>query len=328
MFFSKLKISTKLIISSAVFLIPIGVMLFFICTITFHIIKKGKGEHDGINSIKPVVTVMQHLPSYLNVYLDLEQGDLRQLDDQITGAIKSLDREMNRYKTAEKELPNLLADWENLKKIEKDDEELYQSYLDFAHSLTELISWVGGRSRLILVSNMGTYYFVAPALTNVPEASIRLMTIGNLLRKNLYDAEHVVDRWNSDLAEAQAQGRRLNARPFDRDPRSITLSMLVSTDLQLIRNSNFLFESDKERISNNLESAMEDNRGREDELAELAKKLGKEADLTITGGDLGCDVEIAAGLAQPLIHILRNCLDHGLEAPEIRAASGKPRRGP
>ena len=73
MIFSKLKIPTKLIISSAVFLIPIGVMLFFISSMTIGTIQKSIDEQAGLNTLRPVVRVMQALPEYLNVYLGLEQ---------------------------------------------------------------------------------------------------------------------------------------------------------------------------------------------------------------------------------------------------------------
>jgi methyl-accepting chemotaxis protein len=250
-------------------------MLFVICSINFGIIRKNIDEHDGINSLKPAVTVMQNLPRYLNVFLGLEQGDLRNLDEQITGAVRSMDREIRRYKTEEKELPNLPMDWETLKKIGKDDEELYQKYLDFEYSLKDLINWIGERFGLILVSDMNTYYFATTALSNIPEALMRLVSVGNLLRNNLYDAENVVQRWNSELAAAQAQGRRLNARHFDGDPRKITFSMLVSGDLQLIRNNRILFESDKDRISANLKSAMEEDTRKAIGYQDLEDKLDR-----------------------------------------------------
>jgi hypothetical protein len=125
MLFSKLKISTKLVISSAVFLIPIGVMLLFICSMTVSVIQKSTDEYDGIVALKPAVTLMQNLPEYFNIFLGLKQGDLRNQDEQITSALRSLDRELRRYRE-ERELPNFSADWEELKKIGKDDEELYQ----------------------------------------------------------------------------------------------------------------------------------------------------------------------------------------------------------
>jgi len=279
MFFSKLKISTKLIISSAVFLIPIGVMLFFICSNTVGTIQKSRGEQAGIVALKPAVTALRDLPLYLNVYLGLEQGDLRQLEEQITGALRSLDREMGRYKTAGKEMPNFPADWDTLKKTEKDDEELFQKYLDFANSLRDAIDWIGESSRLILVSDMNTYYFVASAFSGMPEAAMRSMSIGNLARKNLYNAESNIERWNKELAEAQAQaqaqGRVLTRRPFEGNPRDITLSIFVSEDFQQIGTSRILFISDKDRVSASLDSAMEDENKKTDDFDELANKLGR-----------------------------------------------------
>jgi len=275
MLFSKLKISTKLIISSAVFLIPVGVMLFFICSINFGIIRKNVDEHDGINTIRPAVTVLQNLPQYLNVFLGLEQGDMRGLDDQISVAVKSVDKEMRRYKMTNKELPDILADWDALKKTGKDDEELYQKYLDFARSVRDIINWIGERSGLILVSDMNTYYFSASALSNIPEASIRLINTGNLLRKSLYGAESVVTRWNNDLAAAHEQGRRLTTKPYEGDPRNIICSMLASEDLQVIRNNRVLFESDKDRIGVSLKSAIDEDKKKPGEYEELEKMLDR-----------------------------------------------------
>jgi methyl-accepting chemotaxis protein len=263
MLFSKLKISTKLIISSAVFLIPVGVMLFFICSINFGIIRKNINEHDGINSLRPAAAVMQDLPSYLNVFLGLEQGDLRKTEEQITASIKLMDKEIRRYKDGN-ELPDILAGWETLKKLDKSDEELYQKYLDFSNSLKELINRIGEKSGLILVSEMNTYYLSASALTNIPDALIRFLNVGNTVRGGLSDAENIIVRWNTELAAAQAQGRRQTARPFTGEPRNITFSMLVSNDSQFIRNNRILIESDKDRINLSLKSAIDDDNGKID----------------------------------------------------------------
>ena len=258
MFFSKFKISTKLIISSAVFLIPIGIMLIFICSSMIGVIQKNMDERDGINALKPAVAVMQNLPEYLNAYLELKPGaDYRSLDEQISTAIRTLDREMRRYGTGNRELPNVMADWDALKKAGKDGDEIYDAYLEFALSMTDLMNMIGEYSRLILVSDMDTYYLIASAFSGIPEASIRLITNGNILRKNLYGADGVVTRWNGELADSQALGRRLQTMPYAGNSANITLSMLVSEDLQVIRNNRFLFESDKERITASLASVME-----------------------------------------------------------------------
>ncbi len=56
---------------------------------------------------------------------------------------------------------------------------------------------------------------------------------------------------------------------------------------------------------------------------QTCQSLGKEAELLITGGEILVDGDILAGLADPLLHILRNAIDHGIETPSERAALGK-----
>ena len=60
---------------------------------------------------------------------------------------------------------------------------------------------------------------------------------------------------------------------------------------------------------------------------DTSRKLGKEVLLILEGEDTEADKNIVEALADPLIHIVRNSLDHGLESPEERAAAGKPRAG-
>ena len=57
---------------------------------------------------------------------------------------------------------------------------------------------------------------------------------------------------------------------------------------------------------------------------ELAKDLGKDVELTIEGAETEVDRVVVDSLYDPLVHMLRNALDHGVESPEDRAAAGKP----
>jgi two-component system chemotaxis sensor kinase CheA len=57
---------------------------------------------------------------------------------------------------------------------------------------------------------------------------------------------------------------------------------------------------------------------------ELAKDLGKEVELTIEGAETEVDRVVVDSLYDPLVHMLRNALDHGVEGPEDRMANGKP----
>jgi two-component system, chemotaxis family, sensor kinase CheA len=60
---------------------------------------------------------------------------------------------------------------------------------------------------------------------------------------------------------------------------------------------------------------------------DLARSLGKEIELTISGQETELDKRMLEQLKGPLIHILRNACDHGIEAPEAREQRGKPRAG-
>ncbi len=60
---------------------------------------------------------------------------------------------------------------------------------------------------------------------------------------------------------------------------------------------------------------------------DISRKLGKQVELVLEGEDTEADKNVIEALADPLIHIVRNSLDHGLEVPEVRQASGKPPTG-
>jgi len=72
-----------------------------------------------------------------------------------------------------------------------------------------------------------------------------------------------------------------------------------------------------ERIFNRLPRVVRD----------VANHDGKEVELVIEGGETELDRSMMDGLSDPLLHIIRNAVNHGIETPEIREANGKPRKG-
>ncbi len=60
---------------------------------------------------------------------------------------------------------------------------------------------------------------------------------------------------------------------------------------------------------------------------DLSAELGKELELTIDGAETELDKTVIERLSDPLVHIIRNSIDHGIETPEVRVSSGKPRAG-
>ena len=60
---------------------------------------------------------------------------------------------------------------------------------------------------------------------------------------------------------------------------------------------------------------------------DVSKELGKEINLTIEGEETELDRTVIDEIGDPIMHLLRNSLDHGVESPEKREAKGKPRVG-
>lgn len=60
---------------------------------------------------------------------------------------------------------------------------------------------------------------------------------------------------------------------------------------------------------------------------DTSSALGKDVALRLEGKDTEVDKEIGEKLTDPLTHLIRNAIDHGIEPPEVREASGKPRTG-
>ncbi|MDR3541388.1 MAG: chemotaxis protein CheA [Desulfosporosinus sp.] len=60
---------------------------------------------------------------------------------------------------------------------------------------------------------------------------------------------------------------------------------------------------------------------------DLAKKTGKEIDLVLKGEDTELDKTVVEVIGDPLMHLIRNAVDHGIESPEARRAAGKPEAG-
>ncbi|EQD44585.1 chemotaxis protein cheA, partial [mine drainage metagenome] len=60
---------------------------------------------------------------------------------------------------------------------------------------------------------------------------------------------------------------------------------------------------------------------------DLSRKLGKEARLELSGEETELDKSVIEEIGDPLVHIIRNAIDHGLEMPEERLAAGKSPEG-
>jgi two-component system chemotaxis sensor kinase CheA len=60
---------------------------------------------------------------------------------------------------------------------------------------------------------------------------------------------------------------------------------------------------------------------------DAARSLGKEVELTVEGKEIEIDRSMLDEIGEPVVHLLRNAVDHGIETPDVRVAAGKPAAG-
>jgi len=60
---------------------------------------------------------------------------------------------------------------------------------------------------------------------------------------------------------------------------------------------------------------------------DLSQELGREVEMTTEGAETELDKTVIERLNDPLVHLIRNSMDHGIEAPDVRESLGKPRAG-
>jgi two-component system chemotaxis sensor kinase CheA len=63
------------------------------------------------------------------------------------------------------------------------------------------------------------------------------------------------------------------------------------------------------------------------QVREVSKVTGRKVDLYLGGGEYAVDRKVLEAIEDPLVHSLRNAIDHGIEPPEERRATGKPETG-
>ncbi|ABS24870.1 hybrid sensor histidine kinase/response regulator [Anaeromyxobacter sp. Fw109-5] len=185
-----------------------------------------------------------------------------------------------------------------------------------------------------------------------PAASIRvdvdrLDEIAALAGDVLVEGERAIRR-SRDLNALFARWGRLSDRVIAlaerlRDARTARLVEQIEGDVHLLRSDTFRFS----RAQSEAASSSQAQFGRLAErigearliplsgvlaafplaVRDMAREQGKEVECVVRGGETGVDKAILLSLNDPLVHLVRNSVDHGLEAPGERAQAGKPRAG-
>jgi methyl-accepting chemotaxis protein len=179
-----IKLITKLTVSASIFLLPLGIMLFSIISISLSSIKKDRIELKGIEVLRPAMTLMQNIPLYVRIYVDNYQGDLENVKQYIADLLLDMREKYSKHFSHEGYIvspQSLIENWEHLSKTTIRDTVLW-AYRQIMLDLNRIITYVGDISGLITDSNIESAYLIAATIHEMPQAQDRIVIIGNLLR--------------------------------------------------------------------------------------------------------------------------------------------------
>jgi len=179
-----IKISTKLAVSVAAFLLPLGIMLFSIISMSLSSIKKDTKELQGIEVLRPAIALMQSIPQYIRFSADGISGDVDFTKQHTTELFVELNEKYTLYFGLEPYVvypQTLLENWEHLQNTKIRNTVLW-SYNQLIVDMQRLISYTGNISGLVTDSDIESAHLVAASIQELPQAQERMVSIGNVLR--------------------------------------------------------------------------------------------------------------------------------------------------
>lgn len=130
-------------------------------------------------------------------------------------------------------------------------------------------------------------------------------------------------RRSSRLRERVADAIEQNGERLSQLERSLeSLSRDLIADSRQLKQASSVLQDDIHRIR--MLPFAEACAGLERAVRDVCRATGKEIELILEGGDIEVDRSVLEGLSDPLMHLVRNAIDHGIEPAAERAASGKP----
>jgi len=199
----------------------------------------------------------------------------------------------------------------------------------------------------------------AEAKPHAPEARLRIAERTTSIRVDVDRLDEIAALAGDVLVEGERalrRSRELNAlfarwaRVSDRvmavaervrDPRTTRLVEQLEGDVHLLRSDTFRFVRTHTEASSSAQAQfgiLTDRIGSARLIPlsgvlaafpraarDMAREQGKELEVLVHGGENGVDKAILLSLNDPLVHLVRNAVDHGVETPEERISAGKPR---
>jgi len=182
---------------------------------------------------------------------------------------------------------------------------------------------------------------------DVGESSDNVMPLGKILVDNkviqpeLVEAAVVRQKQVSDKKSSESRLIRIQAEKLDRLIDQIGELVIAGASVELL--SSLAGRDDLSEAVSLMGRLVEDIRDSALQLRmvqigetfsrfnrivrDVSKELGKDIELLILGGDTELDKSVVEKIGDPLMHLVRNAIDHGIEPAEKRVAAGKPPRG-
>jgi methyl-accepting chemotaxis protein len=180
----KIKLVTKLTVNAFVFLLPLGIMLYSIISVSLSSIEKDSVELNGIKVLRPAVDLMQSIPFYIRIYIDNSPGDIDYIKQHISDLLVEVRDKYQEYFSNEGYVVSpqtLIENWDHMSKTMIRDAVIW-AYREMMQDLYKLIVYVGDISGLVTDSDIESAYLIAAAVHELPQAQDRVVLIGNLLR--------------------------------------------------------------------------------------------------------------------------------------------------
>lgn len=181
-----------------------------------------------------------------------------------------------------------------------------------AENLNRLLGLAG---EALVESRWMTPY--AASLLRLKRQQEKLSSTLEMLREVL-SARNLDEQTLSRLADAQRQSAACVRAMGDRHG---------ELELSARRSASLAHRLYREALASRMRQFADGVQGFQRVVRDLARSLGKEVSLTISGESTPVDREVLERLESPLGHLLRNAVDHGMETPAERILAGKPREG-
>jgi len=182
--YKNLNITGKLTISACIFLLPLGIMLFSIISVSFTSINKDKKEIYGIEVLNPAIALMQNIPLYVRMYADGSPGDIEYTRKRTDDLLTVLNEKYTQHFSVDGYIvspQSLIENWEHLKRTTIRDTVLW-AYRQLMQDLYKIIIYTGDISGLVTDSSIESAYLIAATVHELPQAQDRMVIIGNILR--------------------------------------------------------------------------------------------------------------------------------------------------